>query len=269
MNQPTPNTIPLGHVPIRDIVQQTLIDSGDMNSQEQYARRLSWALMCLRLLGYNSRVFPEKVYEIRGSQTDLIDPTTISAPLPADYNMWIGVGYVVNGKLVRMTYNPQHVAYQPKDACGDNEQYPLPYNPTYGSYWYGLYGTYPSGYGGGDFGVNGGSTLSRFSIDTAGRRIHFDSSLLINYPIVMEYLTNGMEEEGRLHYIDSRCEDAVRAYIHWQSVRFKASASIGERQEAERLYVEARKTAKYNIYAISNHQVADYIRQNMRTSIKM
>ncbi len=250
-------------IAVKDIVDSTLIATGDSENRREFARRLQFALEGLKLMNQKFTVLPEIMHEF----TD-INTTTLTSDLPSDYLQWKSVGYMIDGKLVRILPDYQLKPFWKTDECGN--YIPSAYeNPWYAAYSWGVYGAFPDygwvGGSGASYGVGGGSHNGSFNIVNGQIIFGPHSDFSGNFPLVMWYVGTGWEQ-GVVHYIDTRMYDALRMWIMYQIELFKKSSGIGDKKESERRFLDALREGKYDIYAIGQHQMADLIRQGTMSS---
>lgn len=175
------------------------------------------------------------VFEIGGVDVAYldVDTDTRTVPLPTDFITETKVGLNFNGRVYTLTQNTNITIPQPEEICAIEEEAAALSNSTsitdsgfYWTYWYG--GWYTNAF----YGMGGGRNFAYYKIDLTNRVIIFEGNLL-GKKVVLEYKSTGVKA-GSVVPIQAR--NALKAYIHYASIRNDFRFNAGQIAQAEDRY---------------------------------
>lgn len=205
---------------LREIVN-SFIDSKDSSSHE--FRRL-----------YNIGAFGMRTefnLDIKGNIKTVVIPVNANktALLPTNYISYCKIGLAnPKGEIATLKRNDKLVNYHADFFNVANRNDTLPTLPSYG-FLGGLnngLGIYDAAnylnfnYGGTSynlFGLGSGTpTIGEYKVDDANRIILFDPNFIFS-EIILEYLSDGCDEENDDYEVDIRAAETVKCYLRWQN----------------------------------------------------
>lgn len=260
-------------IPLKKIVAQ-LLNSSDRSMHEQ-----------ARLYNIGVRGLENEFnLDIQGQfLTVLLDvQTNKTVELPVGYINYSKIGIVNgNGEFVCLKRNDQlsnyHAIYY--DQANRNAGVPTintlgnPFQPngTTGSYpqytyWYNFWqqGTSFNLYGL----PSGTATIGTYKIDIGANVILLNPEF--QYPqVLLEYLSDGYNENDEDYMIDSRCAEAMLAWIRWQSkVDTNKKTTESELARLERQYYNQKRLAKVRMNPFNLAEMNDIIRRATNLTAK-
>lgn len=250
------------YVTLNSIIEDMVEDSLDPDSLLKNSRRsqfLKHTKRGIRAMNFNALNNP-KILELEVG-------TSLSMILPVDYVDWIRLSVIKDDGFMYLlgenknmniakTYLQAH-DYQilfsdkgdPLEADSSNNAFASPFTRRV---------FHPSQCGDQKnqdtsmYNVNG-----EFNIDNERGAIAFSSDLS-EMPIVIEYVSDGLEDEkifgGNLK-IHKYIVDAVHDYVFWQIIRKKRNVTAVEKGSARHEYFNSRRLAKQRISNFKVHEV--------------
>ena len=255
---------------LREIVAN-LIDSRDSSSHD--FRRL-----------YNLAVFgirTEFSLDIKGYiKSVLLDVNpNKSVELPCNYISLSKIG-IVNGRGEVVTFKRNNMLsnYHADQFTQNNRLAGVPLLPSfcapglggvygynqfaYLNYWYGGTGYHLFGLG------SGTANVGEYKIDEANRIILFNSHFIWDQ-VLLEYLSDGCDEDSDDYEIDVRYAEAVKAYIRWQDVIDRPKkASPGAIQQLKLAYFNSKRVAKMRINPVIINEMQNAERRSWKLVAK-
>lgn len=175
-----------------------------------------------------------------------------SVQFPCDYVSLSKIGVVNSyGELVTFKNNNRLTTYHAEYYNNVNNLTALPTIPSFG------YGGGVNGYGYNDwlylnfwygttsfnlFGLGSGTCdVGEYKIDESNRLILFNPHFYWTQ-VVLEYMSDGCDEENDDYEVDIRCAEAMKCYLRWQDVvdRPKKASPQAVRQLELRYYNQKR-----------------------------
>lgn len=240
------------------IVKMAMSERGE-KALTNYERYLQSAIECYAQMA----IF--EMNTISTARLDL-DVNTMTAPLPPDFVTMIKIGIEIRGKLHTLTVNNNLLKPDPTTIC-DN----LPVTETnvtnnannlgyyFGPYYWNGY-LYQARYGQG-----GGINCAYYRIDYNNNTIIFDG-FTGDYPIILEYKSSGVSASGGI--VPREASEALKAGIHYYTIRNNAKYSPSERQEAERRYnIELYSLSRMNL-SFNYDEIMDVLYSTYKQSPK-
>lgn len=226
-----------GYTTLDQIVREACMEIDD-HGLHNYSKFMLWAMEGLQEM---------RIDDFQEIKSILVTTSTIATvPFPVDMVKWTKIGEVSGDRVKVFTIN-NSIMLNHKTDCGIEQNNPK-YQPKTridlnreieildGYFFYG-YGTSGAIYGYGN-GVQGDG---QFRVDKSRREFQF-SSQYASKPIVLEYVSSGLNPSGQ-SYIEESIRKAVKEYIFWWRTERDRTASGGEKQRAKDLYDMAARTA--------------------------
>ncbi len=259
-------------IKLREIVAN-LLDSQDSSSHS--FRRL-----------YNLGAFGMKTefnLDVLGSfKTVLINVSpNKTAQLPCDYVSYNKIGITnAKGEIVTFKRNNQLTNFHEAYYNTLDRTAGVPTLPTYGvsdglnptffdynSYFYLNYWYNSTSYQ--LFGIGSGTqSLGEYKVDEQNRIILFDPSFQYDQ-VLLEYLTDGCDEDNGDYEIDVRAAEAVKSYLRWQNaIDLNKKFSLGQVQVFKREYYNQKRLARMRLNPVIVNELADAERRSWRLTAK-
>jgi hypothetical protein len=193
-----------------------------------------------------------------------LDVNTMTARLPPDFLEMIKLGIEIRGKLYTLTVNNNLVKPEPLTICDAPIESVNVEDPPAGGFYFAPY-WYNGYYYSALFGVGGGFNCAYYRIDYNTNTVIF-SGFTGAYPIILEYKSSGVKAGGAL--IPRTAIPALKAYIHFASIRHDGRYSDSQINEAERRYnVELYSLQRLN-NSFSYAELCDTLYSTYSQSIK-
>lgn len=228
-----------GYTTLDQIVREACMESDD-HGMHNYSKFMLWAMEGLQEM---------RIDDFQEIKSILVTTSTIATiPFPVDMVKWTKIGEVSGDRVKVFTINNSIMLNHQTD-CGVEQNNAKYKAATYldinrennealdGYYFYG-YGTSGAIYGYG----NGTQGDGQFREDKSRREFQF-SSQYASKPIVLEYVSTGLNPSGQ-SYIEESIRKAVKEYIFWWKTERDRSASGGEKDRAKYLYDQAARVAQ-------------------------
>jgi len=240
------------------IVKMAMSERGE-KSLTNYERYLQSAIECYAQMA----IF--EMNTISTARLDL-DVNTMTAPLPPDFVTMTKIGIEINGKLHTLTINENLIKRVPATICDTlpientsvtNDSNNLGY--YFGPYFWNGY-LYQA-----TFGQGGGINCAYYRIDYNNNTIIFDG-FTGDYPIILEYKSSGVSANGGI--VPREAAEALKAGIHYYTIRNNVKYNLSERQEAERRYnIELYSLQRLNL-SFNYDELVDVINSTSKQSPK-
>lgn len=224
-----------GYTTLDQIVREACMETDD-HGMHNYNKFMLWAMEGLQEM---------RIDDFQEIKSILVTTSTIATvPFPVDMVKWTKIGEVSGDRVKVFTIN-NSIMLNHKTDCGveqNNNKYEAktPYNLSKDlevGYWFNGYGSSTIyGYG------NGVQGDGQFRVDKSRREFQF-SSQYASKPIVLEYVSTGLNPSGQ-SYIEESIRKAVKEYIFWWKTERDRTASGGEKERAKYLYDQAARTAQ-------------------------
>lgn len=248
-----------------------LLDSQDSSSHS--FRRL-----------YNIGVFGMKTeftLDIKGTlKTVLIDVNpNKSVQLPCDYIGFSKIGITNHcGELVTLKVNNQLTNYHQEYFNSNNRLEGIPQLPNYGfvggvngygynsylylNYWYNTT-TYNL------FGLPSGTVdIGEYKIDEAARIILFQPHFHWD-KVLLEYMSDGCDDENNDYEVDIRMAEAMKCYLRWQDVADRPKkASTGVVKDLKMSYFNEKRKAKMRLNPVILNEMQNAERRSWKLVAK-
>jgi hypothetical protein len=249
------------------IVEDYIVEIGG-DTLHDAARFYNFGIRALRELNNNQQLY---------IKTTLlqINPTTLTAPLPADCIAYTRIGRMVNNQIVPFGINNDMALNRLFDSCGNMSTYSnFPANavPTDGLFW----GSFPiysphtinGEMMGGYFGVGGGhNSNGYYRLDQERGLLQF-SNVVTEDNIYFEYLADiTCNEDGKIA-IPNYFFEPVLAFIKWKHASKKGFTAT-DRAERERLWHISAHNALMNDVRMTKQEIVQAIRTNIKLSPKI
>lgn len=232
------------------------ISQHDGTQQDQF-RLTNIARRGIRILNL------DVIGELRTQVLQMNDNKTVD--LPQDYIHFTKLG-ILNGKGEISTFRENTDLALAGDLSGSRFKLPTATNTVTGdpnylsSMNYINQGAYSQLLGIG----SGSSNIGEYRIDEANRVIVFSSSIAFSQ-IIMEYLSDGSDENDGDMPVDERAYEAMLAWIEWKDYAGKTKKhSAGEVQMAMRAYYNEKELLRLRmkpaIKSIINEKIRDAIK---------
>lgn len=227
-----------GYTTLDQIVREACMELDD-NGLHNYNKFMLWAMEGLQEM---------RVDDFQEIKSILVTTSTIATvPFPVDMAKWTKIGEVSGDRVKVFTIN-NSIMLNHKMDCGIEQNNPKYQAKTHlnidqisgdidNGYWFYGYGTSGAIYGYGN-GVQGDG---QFRIDKSRREFQF-SSQYASKPIVLEYVSTGLNPTGQ-SYVEESIRKAVKEYIFWMNTERSRTAGMGDKQRAKDLYDMAARVA--------------------------
>lgn len=247
-------------------VKNVLAQVGD-NTLRHYQAYLQYAIRGFRRLNLFATTTTKTAYlTLSASKT---------IPLPMDYVKYTKVGICVNGHIITLGLDDNICTNNAVNDCGD----PLPIvvanvqaqgeTALNGfSYLFPYLDFFMNGqYVGGMYGVGGGwNRRGYFKVDVANNQLQF-SSEVPSLPIIMEYISDGVNPDGTASVPIEACE-ALIAYVHYERLKFDRNANQYDKESAWNHYVIEFNAFKHFNLSFSVQEYLDSNRAQVYQSVK-
>jgi hypothetical protein len=238
-----------------DFVVRSYMNKRGDDSMHGYARYLQLAFGVAR--DELSCILPHYVKScmltVNGNRT---------ADLPLDFVSYTKIGVAVNGRLELLSIAPNQPFAQTFDDCGSLESPSIAedngtldieepdiafYNYSQGGYFGTMFGYQRTSSAYGNF---------RFRFER--NQIQFDDRLP-DTEVYLEYKCNSLSSAGQA-IIPVEAIPALETGIYHESVKFKRTAPISEKREAERLHKEAIRNMRLKVFKFTVKDFKDVMR---------
>jgi hypothetical protein len=189
--------------------------------------------------------------DIFGSKPAILDISDINTvDLPSDYIDYLVIGYVVNGRLVSLTHNP-NIPIPISGDCGEDTN-PFPELTT----------EFPSSP---TFGASGGYNIATYTIDKRNRRIIIQGSVP-GGQIHLKYITSGisMSEET---FVPRQYLPVIKAFVIWTVVENDPKEPMNNKMRKANIYGDQVRRAS-SLEMPSADEILELIRKGYRQSPK-
>lgn len=118
------------------------------------------------------------------------------------------------------------------------------------------------------YGVGGGRPdLGSFSIDDIARCIRISPGF--NYSsILVEYLTDGFDEQTNTYMVDVFAADAFTAWLRWKDNIDKKNVSMRDKEYLRMQFVKEKNIAKMRLNPVKIAEMQDVFRRNIKLVAK-
>lgn len=238
-----------------NIVRQVLNEQFE-SSPHRYARFLQFGYDCIR--DELRFIFPHYLKTVR-----LTVNSNNTVDLPTDYVKYTKIGYENNGRIECFGLDENFLTLLDRDASGNilmgtqietNATVPF-FNFLYSGTWGTLYGY-----------KVGNNPMGNYKIFHQNNQIAFDS-LMKKTAIILEYKSSGIKSAGQ-ELVPGEAILCIKEYIHWQYIKHKRSANLGEKTNAERLYRKSLKEARAKIFSFTENEFLSVSRRGYTQSVK-
>lgn len=204
-----------------------------------------------------------------------------TASLPCDFISYNKIGIVnQKGECVTLKCNDQLTNYHQAFFNATNRTAGVPIMPSYGtvdglntgfldynSYFYLNYWYNGTGYN--LFGVGSGTvSLGEYKVDEQARIILFDPYFQWD-KVLLEYLSDGCDEENDDYEVDVRAAEAVKSYIRWQNaIDQPKKYSQSQIQGMKLAYFNEKRKSKMRINHVVINELANAERRSWRLTAK-
>jgi hypothetical protein len=258
---------------LREIVS-SLIDSQDASIHS--FRRL-----------YNMGVFGMKTefnLDVKGKlKTVLLSVSpNKTAEFPSDYISYSKIG-VVNGKgeIACFKRNNQLTNYHQEYYSQNSRTKGVPYLPGYGTvdglngggyFDYNGFAYLNYNYSGTNynlFGIGSGTaSIGEYKVDDAARVILFGQHFYYD-EVLLEYLSDGSDEENDDYYVDVRMAEAVKSYLRWQNaIDMPKKYSPSQIQGYKSNYYNQKRLSKMRMNPLVLNELQDAERRSWKLTAK-
>lgn len=204
-----------------------------------------------------------------------------TASLPCDYVRYNKIGITnMQGELVTLKINNQLTNYHQQyfntiDRTNGVPKLPTfgvsdGLNPTFFDYNSNFYYNY--NYNSTTFqlfGIGSGTqSLGEYKVDEQARIILFDPYFQYDQ-VLLEYLSDGCDEDNDDYDVDIRAAEAMKCYIRWQNAIDKPKQfGIGQVQIYKREFYNQKRLAKCRLNPVIINELADAERRSWRLTAK-
>lgn len=209
------------------------------------------------------------MHNIKTVYLDMND--ALAAKLPPDFVKYRAIGLIVNNRIYTLTLDERLAMNRKTDDCGEPITDLTKLNAagiTTGQTGYYFYPHFRNGlYVGEAFGEGGGhNPQGYFKLDLERGQIQFNS-VLPKAEIIMEYKSNGLEEDGSA-IVPEECVEAIIQWIFWKRVEHNKQVSDSTISEEERKYKMWYNKAKKYLNSFTASELRDMLWSSNKLTAK-
>lgn len=253
----------MAYITLDSIIKEVLADDAD--TLHLYPDYLRYALRACSELQY------DVVKQIKSVMLTLSPAYT--AELPKDYVDYTKIAIRQdNGNLNVLGVN-NNICLIPKlNDCGDAISTNIvsdtrTYRPDFATWrfynfvYFGVNRGTLFGYGGG-YNLNGA-----YRINLDAWQIQFSSDVILTNSVVLEYVTNGINDEMNT-LVNEYEKEAIIAFVNWKKVLPKRNIGIGEKRYFEDLYYAEAFKLRRRINSFTLNEFKAAVRYNFHQGVK-
>jgi hypothetical protein len=254
---------------VDSIVREYMIQKGKTSIDNTYPKYLQLAIQSIKDINrqYNEVIKFERIE---------ISQSNFTAPLPVDFVNYIKIAVCYQGQLLALGKNdamcPPHF-----DDCGNMEIQGFTQETTdtcvigwTGSGWWGNWSE-NGNFLGALYGIGGGNNaIGNFNIQyyDGGGYIAFQNVSLAFDEIILQYIGDAARVNGE-YVINEAYEDAVKKGIYYKEIEFLRTYSMGEKDQARKMYNLAKKDAAKQKMSFTMTEVMQAVRAGYKSTPKI